>query len=219
MQINPETFKKLTEEKRISASRTLAGRIGRLQENDSPKSKAERKTGEPRGDTVKLLARQSLARSSPKCLAEEPESEAVREQELQKVLACDSVKLILDGETILAYGLVADRYGVDMTAQLLKAAPMLFTLLAEHESCCAAPLSSQGNGSQLSTPLKTISPSTYRWMGLIGMRLFFRLSEQSHRFSRFVWPLYSSREPHMNDVGGVVDYFYEEARNPFSTTS
>ena len=83
--------------------------------------------GEPRGETVRLLAKALDVK--PEILFEAPDSEAVREEKLQKH-GLRPVKLVLDGETILAFGLVAEQYGVE-TRQIMKAAPMLFTLLAE----------------------------------------------------------------------------------------
>lgn len=125
MQINSETFKKLRKSKGFS-QQTLADESG-VAKKTIARIESEKEKGEPRGDTVKLLAK--ALRVKPEVLAEEPESETVREQELQKH-GFRPVKLVLNGETILAYGLVADQYGVE-TRQIINAAPLLFTLLAE----------------------------------------------------------------------------------------
>ena len=108
MQINSETLKKLRNKNGLS-QQTLADASG-VSKKTIARIESGKEKGEPRGDTVKLLAK--ALRVKPEVLAEEPESEAVREQELQKY-GMRPVKLILDGETILAYGLVADRYGVE----------------------------------------------------------------------------------------------------------
>ena len=116
--------------------RNLRMKMGFSQEALANESRVSKKTiarieggkgGETRGSTVQELAR--ALRIKPEVLAEAPESETVREQELQKH-GLRPVKLVLDGETILAFGLVAEQYGVE-TRQIMKAAPMLFTLLAE----------------------------------------------------------------------------------------
>ena len=124
MQINSETLKKLRNKNGLSqqaladASGVSKKTIARIESG---------KGGETRGSTVQELAK--TLRVKPEVLAEEPESEAVREQEFQK-FGLRPIKLVLDGETILAYGLVAEQYGVE-TRQIIKAAPLLFTLLAE----------------------------------------------------------------------------------------
>ncbi len=125
MQINPETLKKLRKKNGFS-QQTLADASG-VSKKTIARIEGGKGKVEPRGDTVKLIAK--ALRVKPEVLAQEPESEAVREQELQKY-GLRPIKLVLDGETILAYGLVAEQYGVE-TTQILKAAPMLFTILAE----------------------------------------------------------------------------------------
>ncbi len=126
MQINPETLKKLRNKNGFS-QQTLA---------DATETGVSKKTiariesgkgGGTRGSTVQELAK--ALRVKPEILAQEPESEAVREQELQKY-GLRPIKLVLDGETILTYGLVAEQYGVE-TRQIIKTAPLLFTLFAE----------------------------------------------------------------------------------------
>ena len=124
MQINSETFKKLRKSKGFS-QQTLADESGVAKKTIARIESG--KGGETRGSTVQELAR--ALRVKPEVLAEEPDSGEVKEAELQKH-GLRPVKLVLDGETILAYGLVAEQYGVE-TRQIIKAAPMLFTLLAE----------------------------------------------------------------------------------------
>ncbi len=124
MKILPETLRKLRK------------RNGLSQQGLADKARIDKKTvarieggkgGEPRGSTVKEIA--SALDVEPQVLAQEPESEAVREADLRKH-GLRMVRLPFYGETILAYDLVSDRYGVDMR-QIIDAAPMLFTLLAE----------------------------------------------------------------------------------------
>ena len=123
MQINSETFKKLRKSKGFS-QQTLADESGVAKKTIARLEKGE---GEPRGSTVQELAK--VLRVKPEVLAEEPDSGEVKEAELQKH-GLRPVKLVLDGETILAYDLVKNRYGVGMNG-LVYAAPLLFTLLAE----------------------------------------------------------------------------------------
>ena len=123
MQINPETLKKLRKTKGFS-QQTLADTSGVAKKTIA---RIETGKGEPRGATVQELAK--ALRVKPEVLAEEPESEEVRDEELRKH-GLEMVSLPFDGKTIHAYDLVSDRYGVDMK-WLINAAPMLFTLLAE----------------------------------------------------------------------------------------
>ena len=125
MQINSETLKKLRNKNGLS-QQTLADASG-VSKKTIARIESGKEKGEPRGDTVKLLAK--ALRVKPEILAEEPESEAVREQELQK-FGLRVVKLLFDGETLISYDLVKENYGVGMQ-KIINVAPMLFTLLAE----------------------------------------------------------------------------------------
>ena len=117
--------------------RNLRKKMGFSQEALANESRVSKKTiariesgevkGEPRGDTVKLIAK--ALRVKPEVLAEKPESETVQEQELRKI-GLRVIKLPIDGETLISYDLVEKNYGVGMRG-LVYAAPMLFTLLAE----------------------------------------------------------------------------------------
>ena len=124
MKIQPETLRKLRKGKGLS-QQALADEA-RVDKKTIARIEGG-KGGETRGSTVKLIAK--TLRVDPEVLAQEPESEAVREADLRK-LGYRTVRLSFLGETVLAYDLVKDRYGVDMR-QLIDAAPMLFTLLAE----------------------------------------------------------------------------------------
>ena len=123
MKIQPETLRKLRKERELS------------QQELAKEARIDKKTvahieggkGEPRVSTVERIAK--VLRVDPQVLVEGPESEAVRDVELQK-LGLRVVKLPLDGETLIAYDLVEKHYGVGMRS-LVYAAPMLFTLLAE----------------------------------------------------------------------------------------
>lgn len=125
MQINPETLKKLRKKEALSQE-TLANESG-VAKKTIARIESGKGKNEPRGSTVKLLAK--ALRVEPKVLAQEPESEAVREEELQKH-GLRPVKLVLDGKTLISYDMVEKHYGVGMRG-LVYAAPMLFTLLAE----------------------------------------------------------------------------------------
>ena len=123
MQIDPETLKKLRKTKGFS-QQTLADASGVAKKTIA---RIETGKGEPRGATVQELAK--ALRVKPKVLAQKSESDAVRDEELRKH-GFRQIKLYLHSETVLAYDLVKDRYGVDMRS-IVDAAPMLFTLLAE----------------------------------------------------------------------------------------
>ena len=126
MKIHSETLKKLRKER------------GYTQQGLAEKARVDKKTiariegskgGEPRGDTVRLIAK-ALGVENPQVLAEEPESDVVHE-EFRKIGARRvKVKVPLFDEAILAYDLAEEHYGVDMH-KLINAAPVLFTLLAE----------------------------------------------------------------------------------------
>ncbi|MCY3825549.1 MAG: helix-turn-helix transcriptional regulator [Nitrospinae bacterium] len=123
MKIQPKTLQKLRKERGLS------------QQELADEARIDKKTvahieggkGEPRVSTVERIAK--VLRVKAEILAEAPDTEAVKRAELQK-LGLRVEKLLLDGETILAYDLVKNRYGVDMNS-LVYAAPLLFTLLAE----------------------------------------------------------------------------------------
>ena len=126
MQINPETFKKLRKKNGFS-QQTLADATTKGVSKKTIARIESGKGGETRGSTVQELAK--ALRVKPEILAREPDSDVVKEAELQKH-GLRQVKLVLDGETSLAYDLVEEQYGVE-TRQIIKAAPMLFTILAE----------------------------------------------------------------------------------------
>lgn len=124
MKIVPETLRKLRTEKGLS------------QQGLADRAKVDKKTiarleggkgGEARGSTVTEIAK--VLDVKPQVLAEDPESEATRDEVFRKH-GYLGVKLHLRGATILAYDLVRDRYGVKLW-QIIDAAPLLFTLLAE----------------------------------------------------------------------------------------
>ena len=126
MRINPETLKKLRNKNGLS-QQTLADESG-VSKKTIARIEGGKEKGEPRGDTVRLIAK--ALRVKPEVLAEEPESEVVNE-EFRKIGARRvKVKVPIFDEAILAYDLVEKRYGVDMR-KLINAAPVLFTLLAE----------------------------------------------------------------------------------------
>ena len=126
MQINPETLKKLRKKNGFS-QQTLADATATGISKKTIARIESGKGGETRGSTVQELAK--ALRIKPEILAQEPDSEAVREQELQEH-GLRLVKLVLDGKTILSFDLLESIYGVDMR-QVVNVAPMLFTLLAE----------------------------------------------------------------------------------------
>ena len=141
MKINPKTLEKLREIRGLD-QQALAERAGvssrtilRIEIGES---------GETRRSTVEQIAK-ALRVKDVKVLAQEPESEAVKEAVSEALKKPEEegeprrnplfpffqqVKLRFNSETILAYGLVAEQYGVE-TRQIIKTAPLLFTLLAE----------------------------------------------------------------------------------------
>ncbi len=125
MRINPETLKMLrngrgfSQETLAEASGVAKKTIARIETG---------KGGETRENTARELAN-ALRVKDVEVLAKEPESEEARREELGK-LGLLPIKLLLDGETLLAYDLVEKEYGFDMKS-LIHAAPLLFTLLAE----------------------------------------------------------------------------------------
>ena len=125
MQINHVTLKKLRKERGYSQEE-LAG-AAKVSKRTIAEIESGKKTVGTRGSTVKLLA--AALRVEPEVLGQEPESEVVKEVEFRKS-GLRFARLPLKSETILAYDLVAEQYGVDMT-QIIHAAPLLFTLLAE----------------------------------------------------------------------------------------
>ena len=131
MRINPETFKKLRDSMGFS-QQTLANESGVAKKTIA---RIESGKGEPRGSTVRLLAK-ALRIKDIQILAQEPDSEAVHEEELRKS-GTRQVTVRLDAETIFAHDLVRDRYGLvldgyDVVFRLiLDGAPIFFALLAE----------------------------------------------------------------------------------------
>ena len=184
--------------------RNLRMKMGFSQEALANESRVSKKTiarieggkgGETRGSTVQELAR--ALRIKPEVLAEAPESETVREQELQKH-GLRPVKLVLDGETILAFGLVAEQYGVE-TRQIIKTAPLLFTLLAEMSLAARRRRLEDMEAAFEHFPKHLIPRS---WLDLdaerasIGQRDIFTRHIHEHELNK--------------------SYYYEEFRNPFN---
>lgn len=127
MRINPETLKRLrkktgfSQETLAEASGVAKKTIARIETG---------KGGETRGETARRIARALRVEDKDvEVLTKEPESEEARRAELRK-LGLLPIKLLLDGETLLAYDLVEKEYGYDMNS-LIHEAPGLFTLLAE----------------------------------------------------------------------------------------
>ncbi len=127
MKIHPETLKMLRKIRNLS------------QQELADRAKVDKKTigrieggyaGESHGATVRLIAG-ALGLSDPRILAENPESELVREEaKIHSAPRTSGSRVHLDSETALAYDMVEEHYGVEMH-RLIEEAPMLFTLLAE----------------------------------------------------------------------------------------
>ena len=192
MQINSETLKKLRNKNGFS-QQTLADESG-VAKKTIARIESGKEKGEPRGGTVKLLAK--ALNIKPEVLAEAPESETVREQELQKY-GLRPIKLVLDGETILAYGLVAEQYGVE-TREIIKAAPLLFTLLAEQSLAARRRRLEQAEEALGAFPEHLIPRS---WSALDAERASIG---QRDIFTRHI------------DDHEISESYYEEERNPFS---
>ena len=141
MKINPKTLEKLRETRGLD-QQALAERAGvssrtilRIEIGES---------GETRRSTVEQIAK-ALRIKDVKVLGQEPESEVVKEAVREALKKSEKegeprrnplfpffqqVKLRFNSETIIAYDLVEEQYGVDMQ-KIINAAPLLFTLLAE----------------------------------------------------------------------------------------
>ena len=127
MQINPETLKKLRKNKGFS-QQTLADESGVAKKTIARIEGG--KGGETRGSTMRELAK--TLRVKPEVLTKEPDFEAAHDEEIRKKYGWGVLKprLRLDGDDVIAYDLVQDRYGVGIY-DLIKVAPLLFTILAE----------------------------------------------------------------------------------------
>ncbi len=127
MRINPETLKKLRKSKGFS-QQTLADESGVTKKTIARIEGG--KGGETRGSTMRDLAK--TLRVNLEVLTQEPDSEAVHDEEVRKKYGWGVLKLRLrfDGHDIIAYDLIQDRYGVGMY-DLIKVAPLLFTILSE----------------------------------------------------------------------------------------
>lgn len=124
MKIVPETLRKLRKDSGLSQQ----GLADRARVDKKTVARIEGgKGGEARQGTALDIAK--ALGVEPKVLAAEPASEAMEDRELRRH-GYVGAKVHFRGETILAYDLVRDRYGVDMW-DVIDAAPLLFTLLAE----------------------------------------------------------------------------------------
>ncbi len=123
--VHPETLKILRKKMGLSqeglaeASKVSKKTIARIE---------TRKGGKTRASTVDELAK--ALRVKPEKLGKEPDHEAMHNEELRIKYGWGVVNIRLDGETLIAYDLVAAQYGVHML-NVINAAPLLFTLLAE----------------------------------------------------------------------------------------
>ena len=204
MKINPETLEKLRKARGLD-QQALAERAGvnpktilRIENGDSK---------ETRWSTIERIA-EALS-IKPEVLTQNPESEAVKEV-LKKLgkrgkprrhpieAFFQQVKFRLDGETILAYGLVAEQYGVE-TRQIIKTAPLLFTLLAEMSLAARRRRLEDMEAAFEHFPKHLIPRS---WLDLdaerasIGQRDIFTRHIHEHELNK--------------------SYYYEEFRNPFN---
>ena len=125
MKIQPETLRKLRKERGLS-QQELADEA-RIDKKTVAHIEGGKVKSEPRVSTVERIAK--VLRVAPEVLTEDPDSEKVKEKELQST-SLRPIKLVLDGETLISYDMVEKHYGVGMRG-LVYAAPMLFTLLAE----------------------------------------------------------------------------------------
>lgn len=126
MQINSETFKKLRESKGFS-QQTLADESGVAKKTIA---RIETGEGEPRGSTVRLLAKAlRIKEDDIQILAQDPDSHEVQEAKFRQSGARQT-PVLLDSEAVLAYDLACERYGVEQRL-ILEGAPVFFTLLAE----------------------------------------------------------------------------------------
>ena len=204
MKINPKTLQKLREDQQALAegSGVSPRTVLRLENGESR---------ETRRSTVERIAK--ILRVDPKALAEEPESEAVmnalveampRKEENEKGPFAPDFRRFpfrLYSQTILAYDLVAEQYGIE-AKQIVNAAPLLFTLLAEMS---LADRLRRAEETQAAFDATNATLPDY-----LGGRAWddtFRAEKQSIGARE----LFCSRGSE-----DQVDYFEEEGRNPFA---
>ena len=217
MKINPKTLEKLREARGLD-QQALAERAG-----VSPRTVLRIEIGESvetRQSTVEGIAK-VLRIKDLKVLAQEPESEAVinalveamprkkaiKEEEnkehQKRPFAPDfrRVPFRLYSQTILAYDLVAEKYGID-AKQIVNAAPLLFTLLAEMS---LADRLRRAEKTQAAFDAANATLPDY--LGGRGWDDTFRAEKQSIGARELFYSRGSEDQ---------VDYFEEEGRNPFS---
>ena len=196
MQINHETLKKLRNQK--GYSQEGLAKEAKVSKRTIAEIESGNKTEGTRGSIVKKLA--EALRVEPEVLGNEPESEEVREVEIRKY-GLRLVNLPLKDETILSYDLIKEHYGVDI-GQIVNAAPLLFTLLAEMSLAerlrRAEETQAAFDGANATLP---------DYLGGRGWDDTFRGEKQSIDARELFYSRGSEDQ---------VDYFEEEGRNPFS---
>lgn len=199
MRINSETLK-IFRKKRGFSQEALAEASGVAKKTIARIETG--KGGETRPSTVQLLAK-VLGLKDIQVLAQEPESEAVRDEELQKHDFLRPIKLILNGETSLACDLAAERYGIE-SYRIFNAAPMLFTLLAEMSLA-----DRRRRASQIYETLETF-PEHFINVGTRQLD-----EEHSSIAERDVFAYGIAHEKGYMRTFPNDYYFFEEGRNPF----
>ncbi|MCY4381711.1 MAG: helix-turn-helix transcriptional regulator [Nitrospinae bacterium] len=166
------------------------------------------KGGETRSDTAKRIT--DALRVKPETLAEAPDADARRDEEVRKKFGAGvfNRKLRLDGDDVIAYDLVQDRYGVGMY-DLIKIAPLTFSLLAEKS------LAERRCRLKAMEESKNDFSEHIRWMPDYETVLSTERGSLESRdlFGRHI--ALPSLGHDMQSWGSVESYFFEDARSPF----
>ena len=207
MQINPDTLKKLRNKAGLS-QQALADASGLTKRSIARFESGNKNGGEPRGYTLNRIAKALGVKLE--VLAQEPESEAVREEEeeVRKKYGWGvlNYKHRFDGESVISYDLIQDRYGVGMY-DLIKFAPLLFTILAEQSLANRRRRLEEMKKNYEDFPTYLIFGADYD----LGLSI--------EEFSLKKRDLFGQKIADTDDAfssGAIASYFLEEARNPFN---
>ena len=197
MKIIPETLKQRRKKRRLSQQR-LAEEAGIDQKTVARIEVG--KGGETRRDTVERIAK--ALRVRPEVLGEAPDAEEVRDEESRRLFGMGvfNRRLRLDGETLIAYDLVREHYGVGMQ-KIINVAPMLFTLLAEMS--LAERRRRLKEAEEAIDAFNRVSPEHIQGRAWEGGYEKASIAERD-LFARSI------------DWMEVNEFYYEEDRNPFS---
>ena len=160
------------------------------------------KGGETRGETINRITK--ALRVKPETLAEAPDATTRHDEEVRKKYGWGVLKprLRFDGHDVIAYDLIQNRYGVGMY-ELIKVAPLLFTLLAEQSFAARR------------CRLKAMEESRNDFSEHIRFMPDYEDALWAEKASIEKRDLFG-RDFALRDNLSNETYFYEEARNPFN---